>query len=68
MAVSTIHNVLSFHVISQVGYMIMGLGLAVNAVGGQQQLAAGFWVGGRHSLSGPSHDRQDRAVDGWRRS
>lgn len=42
MAVNTIRRVLSFHVISQVGYMIMGLGLAVNAAGGQQQLAAGF--------------------------
>lgn len=42
MAVNTIRRVLSFHVISQVGYMIMGLGLAVNVAGGQPQLAAGF--------------------------
>lgn len=38
MAVSTIRRVLSFHIISQVGYMVMGLGLAVAGNG----LAAGF--------------------------
>ncbi len=38
MAVKTIRRVLSFHVISQVGYMVMGLGLAVSG----NQLAAGF--------------------------
>jgi len=38
MAVNTVRRVLSFHIISQVGYMVMGLGLAV--VG--EQLAPGF--------------------------
>ena len=38
MAVNTIRRVLSFHVISQVGYMVMGLGLAV----GGNQLFSGF--------------------------
>ncbi|MCW5877781.1 MAG: Na+/H+ antiporter subunit D [Anaerolineales bacterium] len=38
MAVNTIRRVLSFHVISQVGYMVMGLGLALSG----NQLAAGF--------------------------
>ncbi|MBX3009944.1 MAG: hypothetical protein KF832_00505 [Caldilineaceae bacterium] len=38
MSVNTVRRVLSFHVISQVGYMIMGLGLAV----GSQQLTASF--------------------------
>jgi multicomponent Na+:H+ antiporter subunit D len=38
MAVGTIRRVLSFHVISQVGYMVMGLGLAVTG----NELAAGF--------------------------
>ncbi len=38
MAVNTIRRVLSFHVISQVGYMVMGLGLAV----GGNQLFDGF--------------------------
>lgn len=38
MAVNTMRRVLSFHIISQVGYMIMGLGLAT----GGNQLAAGF--------------------------
>ncbi|MBX3047907.1 MAG: Na+/H+ antiporter subunit D [Anaerolineales bacterium] len=38
MAVKTIRRVLSFHVISQVGYMVMGLGLALSG----NQLAAGF--------------------------
>lgn len=42
MAVNTVRRVLSFHVISQVGYMIMGLGLAVNAAGSNPQLAVGF--------------------------
>ncbi len=31
MAVNTIRRVLSFHIISQVGYMVMGLGLAASA-------------------------------------
>jgi len=38
MTVNTIRRVLSFHVISQVGYMVMGLGLAV----GGNQLFNGF--------------------------
>ncbi len=38
MAVKTIRRVLSFHVISQVGYMAMGLGLAASG----NQLAIGF--------------------------
>ena len=38
MAVNTIRRVLSFHVISQVGYMVMGLGLA----GSADPVAAGF--------------------------
>lgn len=38
MAVNTIRRVLSFHVISQVGYMVMGLGLAAS----RDPLAAGF--------------------------
>ncbi|MEZ4866665.1 MAG: proton-conducting transporter membrane subunit [Caldilineaceae bacterium] len=38
MAVGTLRRVLSFHVISQVGYMVMGLGLAVS----HNQLVAGF--------------------------
>ncbi len=38
MAVTTIRRVLSFHIISQVGYMIMGLGLALSG----NQLLAGF--------------------------
>lgn len=42
MSVNTIRRVLSFHVISQVGYMVMGLGLAVNSSAGPSQLAVGF--------------------------
>ncbi len=46
MAVNTIRRVLSFHVISQVGYMVMGLGLAVGAgtgtLGASPTLVAGF--------------------------
>jgi multicomponent Na+:H+ antiporter subunit D len=38
MSVDTMRRVLSFHVISQVGYMVMGLGLAVTA----NTLAPGF--------------------------
>jgi multicomponent Na+:H+ antiporter subunit D len=38
MAVNTMRRVLSFHVISQVGYMVMGLGLA----GSADPVAAGF--------------------------
>ncbi|MCL4861639.1 MAG: hypothetical protein KJZ93_19630 [Caldilineaceae bacterium] len=38
MAVETVRRVLSFHVISQVGYMVMGLGLAVTG----NELVAGF--------------------------
>ncbi|MCW5873996.1 MAG: Na+/H+ antiporter subunit D [Anaerolineales bacterium] len=38
MAVRTIRRVLSFHVISQVGYMVMGLGLAASG----NELALGF--------------------------
>ncbi|RIK38064.1 MAG: short chain dehydrogenase [Chloroflexi bacterium] len=38
MAVDTIRRVLSFHVISQVGYMVMGLGLAVAG----NEMAVGF--------------------------
>ncbi|MCW5876171.1 MAG: Na+/H+ antiporter subunit D [Anaerolineales bacterium] len=38
MAVNTIRRVLSFHVISQVGYMVMGLGLAASG----NQLMVGF--------------------------
>lgn len=38
MAVETIRRVLSFHVISQVGYMVMGLGLALSG----NELAVGF--------------------------
>lgn len=38
MAVNTVRRVLSFHIISQVGYMVMGLGLAV----GGNQMLAGF--------------------------
>ncbi|MBX3006175.1 MAG: Na+/H+ antiporter subunit D [Anaerolineales bacterium] len=38
MAVTTIRRVLSFHVISQVGYMVMGLGLVASG----NQLALGF--------------------------
>jgi multicomponent Na+:H+ antiporter subunit D len=38
MAVTTVRRVLSFHVISQVGYMVMGLGVAASG----NQLAVGF--------------------------
>lgn len=38
MAVGTVRRVLSFHIISQVGYMVMGLGLA----GSSDATAAGF--------------------------
>lgn len=38
MAVNTVRRVLSFHVISQVGYMVMGLGLAA----GHDPILAGF--------------------------
>jgi multicomponent Na+:H+ antiporter subunit D len=38
MAVNTVRRVLSFHVISQVGYMVMGLGVAASG----NQLAVGF--------------------------
>ncbi|GIV79833.1 hypothetical protein FKZ61_002820 [Litorilinea aerophila] len=44
MAVNTIRRVLSFHIISQVGYMVMGLGLAmsVGQLGPSFGLAAGI--------------------------
>ncbi len=38
MAVTTVRRVLSFHIISQVGYMVMGLGLATSG----NRLLAGF--------------------------
>ena len=63
MAVNTMRRVLSFHVISQVGYMVMGLGLAASR---DPKLGRLRHVG-RHSLPGPPHDRQDLAAHGRRR-
>jgi multicomponent Na+:H+ antiporter subunit D len=59
----TIRRLLSFHIISQIGYMVMGLAVAMTP----SDIRRGLWAGAGDSLPGAQPIGQDGAAAGRRR-